>query len=1022
MVSYLGVVRTVMMADTAQFNRAVAGASMQFRAAAARMRTEAQSLVGISGALNLAITIPAVMAARSIAKLGITYESNMQKIKHVAGMTQKQLETLNKAQIQLSKDTRTRPSELAKVGYMAAQAQILTPSAIREVQKAVAMAQKVQPGDAPTETVAAGLIANLKAFKVPIQDSVKTIAEMTKTVDLGRLSWEQYSKRITQVAAVAANIGGKSSFKNMNIALALATQGGVQGGEAATALRNLYLRIYERSNKKNSVLNLAAVSAGYKDAADMFERGAGGSLTKYMQMLSSGFGTARGATAAGFLRREITSALTLMNASFDEWQRYEKEYDSAFPDFKRRYEEFLKSPIGILLGVQAAFERVKLSSYTAIGPMIIKFLEGLEWALNKFANLPNIDKQLIALTIGLASIGTALASIWGVIQSITLTHRLNKILGAGAASGVGPLDAIDPFDNAARLAAAKLAKAEASAAIAESRLRQTRLKERELAEQVILKAKKAEASAAIAESRLRQTLLKERELAERAILKAKKAEAATAAKQAGDAARAAVVSRQLQAAILQAKASAAGFTMPRYRGALGHPPGFVGNLLKSKKLLGAPPPPLFPFMPDWIAYTPMETSWHGFTMPNYTGPKGRTPFTINMVQLPDGSFGRRLQRPLLGEYGSAARPRVYPMQSIPGAAFYNAMYRPRRMPSMPSMGGTWGAIKGAMTKQRNLIGGGQCLAIVPFTGAGGSAAVGDDRQVKPPRIPRTGFFGKIPKGIFGALGGMLKFLGVIYIISVAFRALREVLAVTLWPVIKDMFPSIKSLGDAFNKLGEKLKVVDEFIVYFVIHAFAGVAGTLENLFGAIVGGVMTAISAIKFLWSGLTMWFRDSVIGRKLNINPTAEELAEYEQLKKDRWSKTTFWAQYAAGQFKGMFGGEESAVTRILDDIMERRNKRAGVELGNIKKRKGGGTPIDDALAAAYGMTVPSQSPGFFEYGTLGGYEARVAATDAIYEVMKELKDKSIKALEDVKAELERINEREDNRDLDGALLGVTL
>ena len=978
MVSYLGVVRTVMMADTVQFNRAVAGASAQFRAAATKMRTDAQALVGIGGALNLAITIPAVMAARSITKLGITYETNMQKIKHVAGMTQKQLETLNKAQLQLSKDTRTRPSELAKVGYMAAQAQILTPHAIREVQKAVAMAQKVQPGDAPTETVAAGLIANLKAFKVPIQDSVKTIAEMTKTVDLGRLSWEQYAKRITQVAAVAANMGGKSSFKNMNIALALATQGGVQGGEAATALRNLYIRIYERSNKKNSVLNQAAVSAGYKDAADMFERGAGGSVTKYMQMLSSRYGTARGATAAGFLRREITSALTLMNASFDEWQRYEKEYDSAFPAFKRRYEEFLKSPIGILQGVQAAFERVKLSSYTAIGPMIIKFLEGLEWALNKFADLPNIDKQLIALTIGLASIGTALASIWGVIQSITLTHRLNKILGAGAASGVGPLDAIDPSINAAKLAAAKLAK--------------------------------AEASAAIAESRLRQTLLKERELAERAILKAKKAEAATAAKQAGDAARAAVVSRQLQAAILQAKASAAGFTMPRYRGALGHPPGFVGGLIRSKKLLGAPPAPLFPFMPDRMAYTPMETSWHGFTMPNYTGPKGRDPFTINMVQLPDGSFGRRLQRPLLGEYGTWTRPRVYPMQSIPGAAFYNAMHRPRSMPRIPRMPSMFSK------------GGGQCLAIVPFTGAGGSAAVGDDRQVKPPRIPRTGFFGKIPKGIFGALGGMLKFLGVIYIISVAFRALREVLAVTLWPVIKDMFPSIKSLGDAFNKLGEKLKVVDEFIVYFVIHAFAGVAGTLENLFGAIVGGVMTAISAIKFLWSGLTMWFRDSVIGRKLNINPTAEELAEYEQLKKDRLGKTTFWAQYAAGQFKGMFGGEESAVTRILDDIMERRNRHAGVELANIKKRKGGGTPIDDLIDAAYGKTVPSQSPGFFEYGTLGGYEARVAATDAIYEVMKELKDKSIKALEDIKAELELINEREDNRDLDGALLGVTL
>ncbi len=935
MVSYLGVVRTVMMADTAQFNRAVAGASMQFRAAATKMRTDAQSLVGISGALNLAITIPAVMAARSIAKLGITYESNMQKIKHVAGMTQKQLETLNKAQIQLAKDTRTRPSELSRVGYMAAQAQILTPRAIREVQKAVAMAQKVQPGDAPLETVAAGLITNLKAFKVPIQDSVQTMAEMIKTVDLGSLSWEQYSKRITQVAAVAANIGGKSSFKNMNIALALATQGGVQGAEAATALRNLYLRIYDQSKKKNSVLNQAAVSANYKDAADMFETGAGGSLTKYMQMLSSGHGTARGATSAGFLRREITSALTLMNASFDEWQRYEKEYDSAFPDFKRRYEEFLKSPIGILQGVQSAFERVKLSSYTAIGPMIIKFLEGLEGVLNKFANLPNIHKQFIALTIGLASLGTALASIWGVIQSITLTQRLNKILGAGAASGVGPLDAIDPSGNAAKLAAAKLAK--------------------------------AEASAAIAESRLRQTLRKEREYAERAILKAKKAEAATAAKQAGDAARAAVASRQLQAAILQAKASTVGFTMPGYRGAIGHPPGFVGDLFRSKKLLGAPPAPLFPFMPDRMAYTPMETSWHGLIMPNYTGPRRRNA-TIDLVQLPDGSFGRRLQRPLLGQYGTAsARATVNPMSSIQGAAFYNAMNRPRSMPSMPSMGGTWGAVKGAMTRP----------LIMPSLGAGGQMA---------------------------AIGGLLLVLS----------QMALILEDTLIPALNNFGVPVSSLGELFSGLVTTVGVmlatltgVIQSLLQTLIALGAYIGIKFYNSFKAI-GRAFEAFSDwYDSTWFGAGHYTREELAARKARREQeaAADELAASDALR------------FAGQSALGIIGiGPESVVEERITNYLERRRGQNGApSLGGWGANPAGspmggiGPTIDETLHDAQvqaresfqafveelsGMLSGGHSiggaPGLFEAGTQEGYKALIQSNDSLLQVMKTLKEKT--------------------------------
>jgi hypothetical protein len=930
MVSYLGVVRTVMMADTAQFNRAVAGASTQFRMAATKMRSDAQSLVGISGALNLAITIPAVMAARSIAKLGITYESNMQKIKHVAGMTQKQLETLNKAQLQLSKDTRTRPSELSRVGYMAAQAQILTPRAIREVQKAVAMAQKVQPGDAPVETVAAGLITNLKAFKIPIRDSVQTMAEMIKTVDLGSLSWEQYSRRITQVAAVAANIGGKSSFKNMNIALALATQGGVQGGEAATALRNLYLRIYERSNKKNSVLNQAAVAAKYKDAADMFETGAGGSLTKYMQMLSSGYGTARGATSAGFLRREITSALTLMNASFDEWQRYEKEYDNAFPDFKRRYEEFLKSPIGILQGVQAAFERVKLSAFTAIGPMIIKFLEGLEGVLNRFTNLPNIHKQFIALTIGLASLGTALASIWGVIQSITLSRRLNKILGAGAASGIGPLEAIDPSGDAARMAAAKVAK--------------------------------AEAAAAIMQSKLRQTLRKEQEFAERAILKAKKAEAITAAKQAGDAARAAVVSQQLQAAILQAKASAAGFTMPGYRGPMGHPPGFVGNLFRSKNLLGAPPPPLFPFMPDRMAYTPMETSWHGLTMPNYTGPKGRDPPTIDMIQLPDGTFVRRLQRPLLGEYGSAARPRVYPMSSIPGSGFYNAMHRPRSMPSMPSMPRmpsiAWGAIGGAMWKQRTM----------PDFGEGGRIA---------------------------AISGLLLLLS----------QMALILEDTLIPALNGFGIPVSSLSELFSGLvttvGVMLATLTGVIqallqTFIALGAYIGIRW--YNIFKKL-GRAFEAFSDwVDSKWFGARHYSKDELKARKAKREQeaAADKLVERDALK--------FTGKSALGIIS--IGPESAVEDNITNYLERRRRKNDATNLGggaddvptigetlhdaHVQAQESFQNLVEELSSMLSGGHSIGGAPGLFEAGTQEGYKALIQSNDSLLQVMTTLKEKT--------------------------------
>ncbi|MBM3120170.1 MAG: hypothetical protein FJ006_11620, partial [Chloroflexi bacterium] len=60
MISYLGVIRTIMIADTSQFQRGMLSASKDMQKAAVKMRRDAQSLVGIGAALNVAITMPVV--------------------------------------------------------------------------------------------------------------------------------------------------------------------------------------------------------------------------------------------------------------------------------------------------------------------------------------------------------------------------------------------------------------------------------------------------------------------------------------------------------------------------------------------------------------------------------------------------------------------------------------------------------------------------------------------------------------------------------------------------------------------------------------------------------------------------------------------------------------------------------------------------------------------------------------------------------------------------------------------------
>lgn len=965
MVSYLGVVRTVMMADTAQFNRAVSGASVQFHAAATKMRTDAQSLVSIGGALNLAITLPAMFAARAIVKAGSAYETEMMKIRNATDMTDKAMKTFLATQKRIAKTTNTSRTSLAQIGYIAAQGQISSPKAIAAFQKSVSKAQHIMPGDASDVVVAEGFRSIINAFKLSANEFEPTMARLIKTINLGSISWQEYAKTISFVTSIAAATKTPEALQNMNMALAVLTHGGGQTGQrAARSLRGLYSSIYKTPTKASSAL---ASSLGYSGLPDMFERGAGSDLLRFMKMFPAWMRNMGGMSKMGFTRESVTSALALANASEKIIEDFKARYARAPEDFDKQFEASKQNPAFDLKAFSNAWEDLKLAFFEAIGPSLIEGLQALTAALRDMTDSPAKLKQLAAGLIALLSAISIGMLGTGIGKTINLTRRLRKLIGRKAQAT--PIEVIDPSINAGKISAARLVQAELAAKTAAVKLAQAELASKMTA----AKLAETEAGAAIAESKLRQTLRKEREFAERAISKAKQAEAAAAAKQATNAAKTAVASEFTQAATQQAEAAILGAR----RGQLAALS--LGNAANVKGLLGygagiGLPPAPGPFSP---------------LMPGYSGPLKRGLPNINR---PPKMLNRRR---LLGYSGMVPyASRALSNRTDAGLSRYT------RIP-FGNTSGAGGVIdmemgaNGVFQKKRNLIGGSQGLAMVPFAG----------RAVKPPRIPGTGFFGKdrdfakISKSIFVALGGMLKFASTLYIIVSAFRGLGRVLEVTLWPVIQGLLPSGVSLKDAFSALLRVLKQVDAFIVNVFMLAFAGVVGTFENLFGTIIGGVMLVISKIKELWAGLSIWVRDSWVGRKLGIDPSDEELAELQALKDERGKKTDYWAEYMAGQFKGIFGGEQSAVARILADIEEKRKGRGAgdgptidetLHDAQVQARDSFQNLVKELSSMLSGGHSIGGAPGLFEAGTQEGYKALIQSNDSLLQVMTTLKDKT--------------------------------
>ena len=438
MTSYLGVIRTVMLADTSQFNLAIRNASNEMRTSALRMRTSAQSLVGIGAALNLGITIPALLAVRAIAKAGIEFDTNMMKIKNVTDMTSASFSDFKRAQRDLSLSIGVSQIELSKIGYLAGQAQLKTTAQLTSFQKAVSMSQIVYPSDAKPEEVASGFISVINSFGVKEKDYERTMAEMIQTINLGTISWQEYSNTIQQVVALSSSFKSPTALKNLNVALAIATQGGVKGTSATTALRNIYTRIYKESAQEGSALNYVASTKGYRNASDMFKAN-DFDLVRFSKAITDlgVLANPEYATAIGMMQREITSFLKLSNADPAEVARFRRQYDRAQSDFIEKYEEAVNSPINIMKRFGSAFTNLKLEFWSTMGPTILKVILSLTEFMKTLARLPESAKKLLIMGVALASFGSMLVLFAGMLKSAIMTLGMHKAIREAALMGGG---------------------------------------------------------------------------------------------------------------------------------------------------------------------------------------------------------------------------------------------------------------------------------------------------------------------------------------------------------------------------------------------------------------------------------------------------------------------------------------------------------------------------------------------------------------------------------------------------------
>lgn len=1042
-VGYVGIVRTTLMADTAQFDSAMMGASRTFKRAAHDIRREAQSLFSMSAGLNLAVTLPIAMATRSIIKTGAEFDAAMMKMRQTAKISSHEFSKLADSMMQVSRAMRIRPSELAATGYQAAQAQITNPRAIKAFQEALAKGQKTHPGDAKSEDVSSGFIANINAFKFAHKDFNRVMAEMDKTIVLGRQSWKEYANTISQVAAVAASVpvGDKfERFANMNIALALATQGGVHPSQASTALRNIYLRIYKRSEVGHSELNKVAQSMGYKNAARLFEEGAGGDPTAFMQMLArrvnfrklqrqTAYNNPETMTGAGFMQREISTALQLANASPAEVRRYREEYGTSVQDFEAKYKEALERPFAILEGIAATAERVKVKFFQSVEKPVALMLKGVERFIRVFEDMPRFQKQAISFTAMLAALVIVIRTIYGFISMLSVGRAINKIVSG------------QPLGSFEKGVLARIKGLQKTFSLEEQ--------EDKVATKAATKRDSAARTLKLNDGPLRGSLNNLTVAIRDLTMLLRSISAAMGIRTRGR----------------MGGAGVAGKAAPFYPyGLLGTPPkqlGYttIGGYLGEGRYKKVPPSRVNQFTGRFTSAGFISSSGQliptplrhnagyidtvtgrrvgaqrvlgtvvdpgvRFTMPGYRGPttSGRAHSGPFPGVHPD-NMGRRvypLTRTGQGAQGFAFARDITPAVNVGPAAYNHPMGLGARMGQ--GARGAWAF----MNKPIGTLGMGKL-----FSGM---------------------------DGIGQAIAWSIKWVGVMAVITRVVKETVNVLEISFLPALNSMLGMFNQKG--FSDMMEVLSSLSKWVSVGLQLLISSVVGAFQNLFGILIGTVMLAYAQLKVMAAGLFMdlidWIRNSWLGRRFGWEQTDAEKAAAKDRRQsilgmyraDRQN----WGEYHRGQVYGLFGGKDSAVAANARSLGERFAGTTPIEFGDkyltkhqltlrrledVRKvinmpfviMEGIVNAIDTGLemffdlAAKYekwdlvntitkmlgwmetpeGILTVGGSAGYYEAGTVAGYEAIVQSNNSLLKGIQDLRIESVDMLKKILEELEK-------------------
>jgi len=451
----LGTIRSTLYLDTQQYKLALQQATGMTRQAVAKNNKilalqSGSANVGMAAAMGATIVAPMFAMVNRIQQVYEEYDKVLGKIQTVSKATAQEMAVLNKSFIANGKAFGETPTNMAKAGYVSAQAMFTSFKEMKKVSEASAKLRLASGGEITTEQSADSLTRMLQAFSLGVSQIDEINDILLKTRDVGAVSMDALADSVKNVASAYAQAFPNrkmESFKEMMAMMASGTQAGMDPSVMATGLRGMLARVYTESNKPKSAMNALAVSKGFQNAASMLKDGAIPFL-RIVQDASGGY--LELLNALGYERREMSGVAAVIRGGM----KHTEEAFRMIKDSKGALDEASERMKQTWWYVKNTFMAAKESMILSFGPAVVKMLMRIAGALTKVFNylekLPESTKEFIVMAGAVTTLRIAISALSGALQIMgirwaSIIPGMSLVMGMMSGKGGAGAGAVRSF-------------------------------------------------------------------------------------------------------------------------------------------------------------------------------------------------------------------------------------------------------------------------------------------------------------------------------------------------------------------------------------------------------------------------------------------------------------------------------------------------------------------------------------------------------------------------------------------------